>query len=368
MQADTLIVGGGLSGLYLAYRMTRESRSFLLVEARDRLGGRILSRTAAGQERETDARYDLGPAWVWPALQPRLRQLLVELNLPLFPQYTQGAILYEDVSGAAPRELNDPSAHGQSYRLTGGAGRVIERLAAALPEENLLVNRRVVRMTRQGDTVAVEMRDPQGSDLPITARQVVLALPPRLLAQHVEFVPALPASMHDSWIATPTWMAGQAKAVALYATPFWRAQGRSGEAYSRRGPLMEIHDASPARGGPYALFGFVGIAADGRRQLGVTELRRACLAQWRRLFGDDAARPLDVFIKDWADDTLTATREDRHAPAHHPAYGTVNGGRAVWEGQLILAGSETAETHGGYLEGALEAAEAALAHIRSAES
>lgn len=365
MRTDTLIVGGGLSGLTLAYRLAREQRPFLLIEARDRLGGRIFSQPAAERNVGTDARFDLGPAWMWPVLQPLLRQLLDELGLTVFAQYTQGAILYEDAHDNAPRKFHDPSAHEQSHRLTGGAGRAIEQLAAALPGECLLLNRRVVRVAKQASSVEVEMLDAQESRTRITARQVVLALPPRLLARNVEFVPALPVATRNAWINTPTWMAGQAKAVVLYATPFWRARGLSGEAFSRRGPLMEIYDASPARGGPYALFGFFGISADGRRQLGEAELQRLCLAQLRRLFGEDAAQPLVVYIKDWAEDPLTATEDDRLAPPHHPNDGALSGSRTLWDGQLIRAGSETAEASGGYLEGALEAAQAALAQITS---
>ncbi|MFW5811046.1 MAG: NAD(P)-binding protein, partial [Thermodesulfobacteriota bacterium] len=40
---DTLIIGGGLSGIYAAWRLQQKSRPFMLLEARDRLGGRILS-------------------------------------------------------------------------------------------------------------------------------------------------------------------------------------------------------------------------------------------------------------------------------------------------------------------------------------
>ncbi len=365
MRTDVLIVGGGLSGLYLAYRLTREHRSFLLVEARDRFGGRILSPTLAQRNAETDARFDMGPAWMWPVMQPLLRQLLADLGLTVFAQYTEGAILYEDESSAAPQKFRGPSAHAQSHRLTGGAGRVIEQLAASLPESCLLLNHRVVRLDKQASAVEVATLDAQDSHARITAHQVVLALPPRLLARNVELVPAPPASTRNAWINTPTWMAGQAKAVVLYATPFWRTLGLSGEAFSRRGPLTEIYDASPVMDGPYALFGFFGISADGRRQLGEVALQQMCLAQLRRLFGEGADQPLAVVIKDWAEDMLTATADDRLAPAHHPAYGVPAVGRTLWDRQLIWAGSETAEISGGYLEGALEAAQAALAQIEN---
>lgn len=361
MHTGTLIIGGGLSGLYLAHRLTQAQHPFLLLEARDRLGGRILSQPATEEKVKTDAHYDLGPAWIWPELQPLMRQLLEELGLTLFAQNTQGGILYEDTQDITPRKFHDPSAHALSRRLTGGADRVIAQLSAGLPASCVLLNRRVVRLTQLTSSVEVGMQDRTS----ITARQVVLALPPRLLARNVEFLPALPASTHHTWINTPTWMAGQAKMVALYTTPFWREQGLSGEVFSRRGPLTEIYDASPASGGPYALFGFFGIAAHERRTLGETELQRLCLDQLHRLFGKVAAAPLAIFIKDWTEDALTATEDDRLAPAHHPNYGAMAGGRTLWNGQLIRAGSETAEACGGYLEGALEAAQAALAHINT---
>ena len=364
MRTDTLIIGGGLSGLYLAYRLAREQRPFLLAEARDRLGGRILSPQLGQQDTSSDAHFDVGPAWMWPAMQPLLRELLADLGLTVFAQYTEGAILYEDAGGGAPQKFHDPSAHAQSLRLTGGAGRVIQHLSAVLPEPCLLLSHKVVRITQQATAVEVETEDAQGLHSRITARQVVLALPPRLLARTVELMPTIPATTRDAWINTPTWMAGQAKLLALYATPFWRARGLSGEAFSRRGPLTEIYDASPATGGPYALFGFFGIAAGDRRQLGNVELQKMCLAQLRRLFGERAEQPLEVVIKDWTEDPLTATADDRLAPTHHPAYGIPAGGRTLWKGQLIWAGSETAEVSGGYLEGALEAAEAALAQVK----
>ena len=65
MQADTLIVGGGLSGLALAAKLQKAGQSFLVVEAAERLGGRILTKDVG------DAGFDYGPAWFWPG-QPRL--------------------------------------------------------------------------------------------------------------------------------------------------------------------------------------------------------------------------------------------------------------------------------------------------------
>lgn len=95
------------------------------------------------------------------------------------------------------------------------------------------------------------------------ADQTILALPPALAAQ-IQFSPALPETALAALRSVKTWMAGQAKALAVYDTPFWRDNGLSGDASSRRGPMVEIHDASPATGGPYGLFGFIGVPPEAR--------------------------------------------------------------------------------------------------------
>ena len=80
-------------------------------------------------------------------------------------------------------------------------------------------------------------------------------MPPRLVVERVGFEPPLPDPLAHAWADCPTWMAPHAKYVAVYPRPFWRAQGLSGSARSYAGPMVEIHDASPADEGMGALFG-----------------------------------------------------------------------------------------------------------------
>ena len=63
-----------------------------------------------------------------------------------------------------------------------------------------------------------------------------------------------------------TWMAGQVKFYALYEEPYWRQIGLSGQAFSQRGPLGEIHDGSNKDQWPYGLTGFINIPAAQRRR------------------------------------------------------------------------------------------------------
>ncbi|MHB8453822.1 MAG: flavin monoamine oxidase family protein [Acidiferrobacterales bacterium] len=364
IQTDTLIIGGGLCGLFLAHELSRLKRNFCLVEARDRLGGRILSRSPSCLDHAGDAaRYDLGPAWIWPQLQPSLNRLIDEINISVFPQHCVGAILYEDAVDLPPQRFSGTSVHGQSYRIAGGAVRIVDELARRIDPGAVLLNTRAARIVRGASLLEIDVCDSAGGQMTLHARRVVLALPPRLAARTIELVPALPEQILREWISIPTWMAGQAKVIALYAEPFWREQGLSGEVFSRRGPLSEIYDASPSSGGPYALFGFPGASANLRRQMGKDELIQVAVGQFRRLFGKRAADPIEILINDWSEDPFTATDDDRRIPAQHGSFALTPTGRVLWDGRLLLSGSETAELSGGLLEGALEAANAVFAEI-----
>src|SRR6202000_1021375 len=90
MKRRVVIVGGGLSGLYSARLLAASGMECVLLEARERLGGRILSVTAGG--------FDLGPAWFWPDMQPRMTGLVQELGLTAFPQHSEGDVLIERFS------------------------------------------------------------------------------------------------------------------------------------------------------------------------------------------------------------------------------------------------------------------------------
>ena len=161
-----------------------------------------------------------------------------------------------------------------------------------------------------------------------------------------------------------TWMAGQAKILAIFDRPFWREAGLSGDAFSRMGPMVEIHDASPAHGGPYGLFGFVGFPAD-VRVAHRDRMMELAQDQLIRLFGHAAASPMQLVLQDWAAESLTATQSDVQVSALHPAYGLPSELANLWSGRLIFGSTEVARQFGGLLEGALEASEAALELIKS---
>lgn len=345
MKTDILIIGGGLSGLALAYRLHQAGRDFQLIEARDRFGGRILSKASI-----TGARFDLGPAWFWPG-QPRILNLLNELDVGYFNQYSTGTLVFQDQSNTIRRDIDMATMEG-AYRIKNGIQSVIDALVDRLPKKRLQLGAqaRSIEATDQGVKVAL----PDGE---IEANKVVICLPPRLAAKSIQFSPDLPHNLSTEISSVPTWMAAHAKFIAVYKTPFWREMALSGDAISHIGPMGELHDASPDNSSPEgALFGFLGVPV-GARKGNREDIIQACKEQLVALFGQKAANPTDIFYEDWSEEVFTATHVDANGAQSHPHYHCIPVHDEIWKSRLIISGTETAPQFGGFLEGALESIE-----------
>ena len=345
-QTDTLVVGAGLAGLYLTRELCLQEQQVELIDSRDRIGGRILS--------DPIGNVDLGPAWFWPPHQHVLG-LLHQLNIPYFEQYTSGHGLFETQQDIQ----RIPASHSDlSYRVKQGWQSLINRLLADIPQQTLRTSTQLIALekTQQGICATLKLGDQ--SIEKVVAKQIVLAMPPRLIADTVAFIPALDEAVIKTWCGIPTWMAGHAKAVIYTEHSNWRDMGHSGFVYSQKGPLVEIHDASDST--THALFGFVGFDANQRSAMGKHLLEDAIKRQIQGLF-DVVIK--GVVIQDWACESATATNLDRVAPSHHPRYGLHP--MSLWNDRILLASTESARQHGGYIEGALVAAKQALTTINS---
>jgi monoamine oxidase len=89
LEADVAVVGAGLAGLTAARGLTDAGSSVIVLEARDRVGGRTLSESIGGGDV-----VDVGGQWIGPG-QDRMYALAGEAGIEIFPTHTTGKNLLE---------------------------------------------------------------------------------------------------------------------------------------------------------------------------------------------------------------------------------------------------------------------------------
>ena len=351
-RVDTIIIGGGLSGIYTAFLLAAKKKSLVLLEARSRVGGRILSPEYQGFF------ADLGPSWYWPMINPKLKTLIQTLGLKGYPQFETGLGRFQARDGHAETIAGYPM-DPPGWRLTGGMISLVKGLCARIPKNIIRLNHPVCEIQRLDNDVLVTVgHHDQKPRCRLKASEIILALPPRLAARSILFTPDLSYNLTQAMLRSSTWMAGHAKFFALYDKADWRKIGLSGQGFSQCGPLAEIHDGSSEANRPYGLTGFVGIPALRRKNR--ENMIQAILTQLPLLYGKEAGRPVSIYYQDWAKEEFTATEYDQRAAHNHPEFLPPSGKTSIWDGTFHFAGTETAEHLGGYLEGALSSAERAV--------
>ena len=126
-EADVIIVGAGLSGLSAAREVLDAGREPLVLEADDRVGGRILTEHVDGIPLE------LGAQWIGDT-HHRMQALAAELGVQIYDQFEDGETTYE----FAGEVLRGDAFHEKYSDELRGLERVlreIDRMADTVPVE-----------------------------------------------------------------------------------------------------------------------------------------------------------------------------------------------------------------------------------------
>lgn len=343
-RTDVVVVGAGPAGLHAAGLLHAAGRSVVVLEARHRVGGRLLSAQSG------DHRFDLGATWFWPN-ERRVSALVHELGLDVFEQHLDGDMMYQPPAG--PQRVEGNQLDVRSGRFRDGAQSMPEALARLLPHDAVRLGEPVRSIRTVGHRIEVNTDRSQWAPA-----QVILAVPPATAVASIA-IDGLDDATAAVAAATPVWMGATVKVVARYERSFWRDAGLAGAAFSHVGPLREIHDMSGRSGRPAALFGFAQPERDAP-----SPGRDAVLSQLAALFGPEAASPAELWIHDWRLEPFTVTPETLGL-SDYTTYGHRAYEQPALAGRLHWASTETAPDAPGHIEGALAAAERAAAAVLS---
>jgi len=407
-RTDVVIVGAGFTGLSAALELQAAGIDFVLLEARDRVGGRVESRRNGLGER-----IDSGGQFFCEDM-PELMALAEARGKTFVETYVDGAFITHPPMSARGVERTYHAAMAIRERMNGIepddpmiAGLTVatwldrQRDAAdakaafrsmieglwclaldKVPLWHLIDNdRRItnevpelqyfVRETMQSlaDDLATDLgrrlrlnepvmrieHGPQGVRLTssngvIEALRALVALPPAT-ASRLEFAPALPAALGKALAA---WRSGAViKVLVRYPSAFWRDHGLSGMVMWRDLPGLFACDASRDDDHP-ALVVFVGGPLALRwRELGDAALRAGIAARLVEALGPQAAGIIDLSYRDWTDD-----RWSGGAYSDLIVDVTATGAeRTILAGAppVHFAASELSPSFPGYVEGAIVA-------------
>ncbi|HAO15588.1 MAG TPA: hypothetical protein DDE71_08530 [Tenacibaculum sp.] len=344
---DVIVIGGGLAGLTTAHLLKDQNLKVQILEANTQLGGRIKTvKSASGYGLE------MGATWVFN--DPFLKQLIQSLNIELYPQYITGKGFYE-MNFMDKTQVFDvrQMMGGQEYhKVAGGTYEIIKSLEKLIGTQNIELNSKVTTIQDNDDHIEIITSDKKT----FKTKNVVITIPPRLLASTIKFSPDLSEKSKQIRLKTHTWMADSVKFSIEYKEPFWRTKGLAGYGISNIGIVREFQDHVNKKGNLYGLVGFLNLSPS---QLNWSEEERKnqVIKDLSRLLGNEAENYASYKDTIWAienmNQELTNINEGLYAHQN-------NGDREITSpemGQkLFFAGAETSTVNPGYMEGAVKSA------------
>lgn len=341
---EVIVIGGGLAGLTAAYLLKKRGIAVQVLEANNYTGGRIKTVVTP-----LGAALEMGATWVFN--DRALKALIAELDIPLYEQYSKGFGVYERSAKVKPEKFDSTQMTGGQiyYKVGGGTSNLIKRLANEIGNENIELNAPVQSIEDKGDFIEIKTANANI----YKAKQVIVAIPPKLLSTSVIFIPELADNSNNIRKMTHTWMGESAKFSVAYKTPFWRAKNMAGLAVSMVGLVREVQDQVNIDNTAYALVGFLNLQ-QAHYNMSKVERKAIVIKDLARLFGKEAENVIAYEDHIWNMQPYTSSdfNLNKGLFAHQN-----NGNKELTKPQmnykLFFAGAETSATNPGYMEGAV---------------
>lgn len=240
------------------------------------------------------------------------------------------------------RNILSTGGGAQEFLLTEGVGTLVDGLAGELGAR-VRCGQRVTSISRGEGGVTVRTSAEE-----IHAAKVIVTVPAPM-QRHIAFEPALPPSR--TALNHNTYMGSVYKAIAIYERPFWRSRNAA-EFLLLDNPGSAVFDTSPPGGPGHLCVLTSGPQARDLDHLDPAARRSAILGPLVTHIGPEVTEPADWHEKAW--------HRDEYAGGGYvalPEPGTTDGFSpfpSTPVGDLHWAGAETANSHPGYLDGAIE--------------
>lgn len=256
--------------------------------------------------------------------------------------------------GGATR-VTSVSHGGQKWRVEGGSQRIALSLAERLGDKVRLGS--PVRSVAAGDGFMRVATDHSEH----TCKRVVVAVPLPMTDQ-IDFTPPLPEVVMS--MVRDAAMGAVTKCNLVYPTAFWREQGLSGRIYSADDGLVQaVFDNTPTGSDKGVLVSLVtgGLQRDFAKK--TPEERRASLEHSiARFLGPQALHSVEYLEQDWTQERWIG---GGYTP-FLPPQGLLKYGPALRRASIHgveFVGSDYAVRHAGFMDGAVDSAEAAARKI-----
>lgn len=341
INTNIIIIGAGLTGLTLAYYLKKHQIDVTIVEARNRLGGRIFTK-----KNPNSTNIELGATWLHKQYV-QLLHLLHELKIQIFEQEMGNYAIYEIYPDSDFEIVPLPDADDPSFRIKNGTDQIIKKLVSKIDPGQIYTGQVIRTIEKTEDFIAAR------SDTHIfKASAIISTLPPLLFAQSIQVSPSLPDELIKIAKKTHTWMGDSIKVGLSFDQKLWVRKNLSGTIFSNIGPINEMYDHSNFEDTLFALKGFLN---ETYSNLVKKERLKLILDQLEKYYGKQVNNFLNYEEMVWKNEPFTAIASSEYLMPHQ------NNGHAVYQksylkNSLFIAGTETSNSYGGYMEGAVNSA------------